>query len=368
MCYDRLTTYRTFLRLLPFPPSLCRWRLPDPTSPRMQVSSTSFSYHVLFLLSLSLAPSLFFGSHGGTGILASAFQPNPAQRSSLNSLSRRPPLLCRAERFEDDGIVPRTRGAAYYEAKLAEKDAKILAVDEELTALRERRAGLVVERSSLASLFDEARFEVDKFSSWNGPILFTLFGAVATVGLWDYVRAISALYYYHEIEADWLPMSLALLTRVPADFLQSYGLLAGSTVVSTVLLTKALTSGVSYFFGDLVAQVFEGRRRLLLLDLPRTFRNAALGFALHGPVLHYWIACMEGPVAGFVGGNELPSTIFIKIALDQTLFAGFINYVYAGLDGKGESCPPHTPPYPQPCPYAAAHGALPASPQVCSPT
>ena len=104
--------------------------------------------------------------------------------------------------------------------------------------------------------------------------------------------------------------------------------MAGASASSVVLLTKSVTSAVSYckcnrlypkplakhlganvnlqylyttpsypshspetsltVFGGMVSQMFEGRRRAVLLDLPRMSRNAALGFALHGPVLHFW--------------------------------------------------------------------------------
>jgi len=83
----------------------------------------------------------------------------------------------------------------------------------------------------------------------------------------------------------------------------------------------------------MVSQLFEGRRRAVLLDLPRMSRNAALGFALHGPMLHFWIEAMEGPIATFAGGNEEKLAIFLKIALDQTVFTTAINLAYATLDG-----------------------------------
>ena len=120
---------------------------------------------------------------------------------------------------------------------------------------------------------------------------------------------------------------------MPADLLKSYGEVAGATALATVLLTKSVTSAVSYFLGDMVSQLFEGRRRAVLLDLPRMGRNAALGFALHGPLLHFWIETMEGPIATLAGGNDEPAAICLKIVLDQTVFTTTINLVYAFLDG-----------------------------------
>lgn len=210
----------------------------------------------------------------------------------------------------------------------------ILSIDEQIASLRNQRAVLVQERDSLANLVDEARFEISKWADWNGPILATIFGAGILSLFWTDIQTIAALYYYDSMmEADWLTESENLLLRWPSDFMTWYGKVASSKNLAILLTTKASTSAVSYFVGDLVAQAVEGRRRLELLDLPRTLRNAALGFFLHGPLLHYWILCMEGPIASLAGGNDQQAAVFLKIFLDQTFFSAFINLAYATIDG-----------------------------------
>ncbi|KAJ1456543.1 hypothetical protein M885DRAFT_463118 [Pelagophyceae sp. CCMP2097] len=129
----------------------------------------------------------------------------------------------------------------------------------------------------------------------------------------------------------WKAEGVALLGRLPKDFLGSYG----GAARAAPLLTMAATSSVSYFLGDLAAQVVEGRRSARLLDLPRCARNAALGFFLHGPMLHFWIVLvMEGPqFAALEQSNGELAARGAKILLDQTVFSAVINVVYAVIDG-----------------------------------
>ena len=51
----------------------------------------------------------------------------------------------------------------------------------------------------LANNFDETRFEVSQFSSWNGPILATMLDAATTRVLWGDIRAIHAMASYNDI-------------------------------------------------------------------------------------------------------------------------------------------------------------------------
>mmetsp|Transcript_118198 Transcript_118198/g.217660 ORF Transcript_118198/g.217660 Transcript_118198/m.217660 type:complete len:497 (-) Transcript_118198:179-1669(-) len=232
-----------------------------------------------------------------------------------------------------DQVPTDSKDLALLQRQLAETDKNLSDLDNQIASLRQERASLQEKRNSISDIVDEARFEVSTWSDWNGPILSTLFGAALTAVLWQDIRAISALAYYNSImEADWFPEAIKLLARLPADLLTKYGQFAGSEDLTTILTTKACTSAVSYLLGDLLAQVFEGRNRPRLLDLPRAARNTALGFFLHGPVLHYWILWEEGPVASLAGGNDNPAAVFLKILLDQTMFASFINLAYATLD------------------------------------
>jgi len=177
-------------------------------------------------------------------------------------------------------------------------------------------------------------------SRYNGPILGSMLVAAVGALLSRDAPAIAALYHFDSLmEADWAPESLKLLARLPSDLLADYG----SAAVEHPVVVKACTSAVAYLVGDLIAQAYEGRREVAYLDLPRTFRNAVAGFALHGPILHAWIDFLEGPFTSFFlsnaglaavrpGSVSEYSLIASKIALDQTAFALSFNTIYsAGL-------------------------------------
>ena len=175
-------------------------------------------------------------------------------------------------------------------------------------------------------------------SQYNLPILGSLLAGALVALLFRDALAIAALYQFDSImEADWAPESLKLLARLPSDWLQDYG----SAASANPLVVKACTSAVAYLVGDIVAQAFEGRREVALLDLARVFRNCAAGFLLHGPILHLWIEYLEGPFTlSFSHYFGLPdilgpgtsaeySLIAAKIALDQTAFAISFNTIYS---------------------------------------
>lgn len=183
--------------------------------------------------------------------------------------------------------------------------------------------------STLEPFLDEVRLEVSG-TPFNGPILFTVATATFMGVFWPYVLLFSSLV---EIDAASLwPESLALVQTIPASFLADYQ----QAVELAPLLTMACTSCFAYAVGDLVAQRFEGRGRVELLDLGRSARNALLGFGLHGPLVYAWIQVLEGPLAQLVGGPDASaqwSTLLLKIVLDQTFFSALINILYATLNG-----------------------------------
>eukprot|EP00930_Biecheleria_cincta_P076683 TRINITY_DN63897_c0_g1_i1.p1 TRINITY_DN63897_c0_g1~~TRINITY_DN63897_c0_g1_i1.p1 ORF type:complete len:256 (-),score=49.83 TRINITY_DN63897_c0_g1_i1:37-750(-) len=131
------------------------------------------------------------------------------------------------------------------------------------------------------------------------------------------------------MEDDWLKTSAMVLARLPTDLINSYG----EAAIQNPVLIKAGTSAVAYFVGDILAQVFEGRVKLQWLDLSRCWRNAAAGFVLHGPALHFWIQFLEGPFSQCIGATpemfNAPWVIASKILLDQTVFAFILNFLYA---------------------------------------
>ena len=250
----------------------------------------------------------------------------------------------RVEYDDEDGLVcvidengfkscaPAGPGLEWYEDELVSNDRKLEAVEAKLETLKAEKKLLVAKRRELTSVYDELRFEV-RNAGLNGPILAFVFCAALVALLWKDFFVVVSLYENDAyMEADWLPESFKLLTKLPMDFLRDYTLAA----VSMPVLTKAATSCVSYLGGDLTAQAVEGRRRVGLLDLPRAARNGLLGFFLHGPLLHFWILFLEGPFVRLCLGSGLtegPLLLVAKVALDQTLFAVTINLAYAFIDG-----------------------------------
>ena len=236
--------------------------------------------------------------------------------------------------LDDKGVWIASDAAGFSGIELIEDEisaisSELLAVDAKLKSLKIEKGALRKRQTELTNIYDEVRFEV-KNARMNGPIIALGFAAALISLLWTDVLAASALLQNDSfMDADWFPEALKLFGRLPMDCLQKYSL----AVVAAPVLTKALTSCVSYLGGDLTAQLVEGRRRVGLLDLTRTARNGLLGFFLHGPVLHYWIQFLEtGPLLNILP-NGGPALLVLKIALDQTFFAVFINLAYATLDG-----------------------------------
>lgn len=148
------------------------------------------------------------------------------------------------------------------------------------------------------------------------------------------IITIFALYEYSStMEDNWLQTSAMVLARFPTDLISSYG----EAAIENPVLTKAATSAVAYFVGDILAQVFQGRIKLQWLDLSRCWRNAAAGFVLHGPALHFWIQFLEGPFSTYIGAtaetSNAPWVIASKILMDQTIFAFALNFLYAAFVG-----------------------------------
>lgn len=193
--------------------------------------------------------------------------------------------------------------------------------------MAERRIAYEASKTLEASSFKEIAYETRQE---NLPIIATLVLVAAGVALRQDVITVIALYQYSStMEANWLMEAVHVVARLPLDLLAEYG----EAAAAQPLLTKACTSAFAYFVGDLMAQVFEGRRRIEWLDLSRCARNAIAGFVLHGPALHYWILFLEGPFASFIGSSGDWWAICAKIVLDQTIFSGVLNIAYALMLG-----------------------------------
>ncbi|XP_022744249.1 protein sym-1 [Durio zibethinus] len=80
------------------------------------------------------------------------------------------------------------------------------------------------------------------------------------------------------------------------------------------VLTKAVTSALLTFIGDLICQL--AIDQVPSLDVKRTFLFTLLGLVLVGPTLHFWYLSLSNLV-------KLPgaSGAFLRLLLDQFLFA-----------------------------------------------
>mmetsp|Transcript_12493 Transcript_12493/g.33222 ORF Transcript_12493/g.33222 Transcript_12493/m.33222 type:complete len:125 (+) Transcript_12493:272-646(+) len=101
-----------------------------------------------------------------------------------------------------------------------------------------------------------------------------------------------------DVASRW-EVAITLLQRLPSDWLGWYG----AEALARPVLTKASTSAVRYFSGDLIAQCVSGKD-LAALNLNRSTRSAAAGFIGHGPVAHYWLAFGSALLARMLASNQ----------------------------------------------------------------
>uniref|UniRef100_A0A803MH82 Peroxisomal membrane protein 2 n=1 Tax=Chenopodium quinoa TaxID=63459 RepID=A0A803MH82_CHEQI len=88
------------------------------------------------------------------------------------------------------------------------------------------------------------------------------------------------------------------------------------------VLAKMVISGVVYSIGDWIAQCYEGKP-LFEFDRTRMLRSGLAGFALHGSLSHYYYEFCEA-LFPFQDWWAVP----IKVAFDQTIWAGIWNSIY----------------------------------------
>jgi len=100
------------------------------------------------------------------------------------------------------------------------------------------------------------------------------------------------------------------------------------------LFTKAMTSLVGWFLGDLLAQLFLGSGGPL--DWKRLATLSLFGFAYHGPSGHYFYNFLDSKIEG-TGAKQ----VFSKVAIDQIIWCPIfmsVFFTYLGLmagDGFG---------------------------------
>lgn len=96
----------------------------------------------------------------------------------------------------------------------------------------------------------------------------------------------------------------------------SWGVYCAS-LESSPVLTKACTSGVVYWLGDVIAQAYESKASFLRADPVQSLRCGVVGLFLHGPLSHLWFLGVDklfGPAMDSI-------RIVGKIALDQTVWS-----------------------------------------------
>lgn len=97
------------------------------------------------------------------------------------------------------------------------------------------------------------------------------------------------------------------------------------------VLTKALTSAILTFIGDLICQLLIDQ--VSTLDVKRTLLFTFLGFALVGPTLHFWYLSLSKLVS-----TPGASGAVLRLLLDQFLFSpifiGFFLCTLLTLEGR----------------------------------
>jgi len=163
----------------------------------------------------------------------------------------------------------------------------------------------------------------------NSGVLVSLLMLGAFAVLHSDLQAIYALY----ATPDWaipdaassrLEICAEILGRLPTDWLRWYD----AEALSRPIITKASTSAVCYYAGDLIAQASTGAT-VANLDLRRAFRSSAAGFIGHGPVAHYWLQFVDTQLS--FGGAWW--AFFPKVILDQGPMSIVYNTVYTVLIG-----------------------------------
>jgi len=101
-----------------------------------------------------------------------------------------------------------------------------------------------------------------------------------------------------------------------------------AAAIARPLITKSATSGVAYLVGDIIAQVAVPRTNAeagsRALNRGRVVRSTAAGLVSHGPQLHVWTVLLER----YVNFGGVVWSLPLKIFLDQTFFASYLNAAY----------------------------------------
>lgn len=96
------------------------------------------------------------------------------------------------------------------------------------------------------------------------------------------------------------------------------------------ITTKAITSLIGFFLGDLVAQKFLGDEGAAF-NWARIARMSAFGFLIHGPAGHYFYSFLDRLIVG-----TSPLKVASKVAIDQILWAPVFTALFFSFLGFAE--------------------------------
>lgn len=96
------------------------------------------------------------------------------------------------------------------------------------------------------------------------------------------------------------------------------------------IATKAFTSLIGFFLGDLIAQKFLGEKGAPL-DRARLARMASFGFLIHGPTGHYFYSALDRAIVG-----TTPVKVASKVVIDQLMWAPVFTALFFGYLGLAE--------------------------------
>lgn len=99
------------------------------------------------------------------------------------------------------------------------------------------------------------------------------------------------------------------------------------------IATKAMTSLIGFFIGDLIAQKFLGENKGSL-DWARSARMASFGFLIHGPTGHYFYSALDRLIVG-----TAPLKVAAKVVIDQLLWAPIFTALFFSYLGITERKP-----------------------------
>lgn len=145
-------------------------------------------------------------------------------------------------------------------------------------------------------------------------------------------------------------LALKLSAFIMAFYVAWYGLqwsvelmrIYETFALSWPITTKAMTSGIAYLLGDILAQRLEAislrtQRGLHAtdpsepVDFVRALRSGGAGFVGHGPQLHAWGVFLEKYVVLGTSPCAKRIAVLVKILLDQTIFTLYVNGSYCAL-------------------------------------